>query len=275
MISQSSKKIIIPYLLLCVITLSISCKKDEEVQQKEFISVTTVIEDLDKTTGIYNDIKNYILNGINNSIYSFETVTKIEATESVDYSFDLVNTTISSNYVPVSSTVNYSGSIPGSLFTERGDGVNKVKISIQGRTPTIFVNNVKVGNQSGTGGGTGTGGTGTDGTQELKKTRVEGNSGGKSYIDFSLPKDAKTLVIKTTELSNSDLNMADVFVSRNTIPTVTSNYPYKYNADYSHTTGNRGEKVITIKNAKAGNWHIMLYGFNSYYWSWVIVRVEY
>lgn len=271
MISRSSKKIIIPYLLLCVITLSISCKKEEEVQQKEFINVTTVIEDLDKSAGVYNDIKNYILNGTNNAIYSFETVTKIEARESVDYSFGLVNTTISSNYVPVSSTVNYSGNISGSLFTERGDKVNRIKISIQGRTPTIFVNNVKVGNQS----GTGTGGTGTDGTQELKKTRVEGNSGGKSYIDFSLPRDAKTLVIKTTELTSADLNMADVFVSRNTTPTVTSNYPYNYNADYSHTTGNRGEKVITIKNAKAGNWHIMLYGFNSYYWSWVIVTAEY
>lgn len=119
------------------------------------------------------------------------------------------------------------------------------------------------------------GGTGTGGTQELKNTRVEGNSGGKSYVDFTLTKNAKNLVIKTTELSNADLNMADVFVSRSTTPTVTSNYPYVFKADYSHTSGNRGEKVITIKNAQAGDWHIMLYGFNSYYWSWVIVTVEY
>jgi hypothetical protein len=278
---QCAKEFFIKCLLMCTAILSTSCEKDEGVQQKEFIKVTTSMEDLDKISSKFYRINNCTLNGKRNSVGSKEDGgINVEAKEYIDYSFELVTTIIPSTYVPVESTVNYSGSIPKSMFTQTGDGLNRIKISVQGSVPTLWVNNVKFGNQPGTGGGgTGSGGTGGGGgtgtTNEIAKERVEGASGSKKYVHFSLSKNAATLVIKTTDLSNADLNMADVFVSRGTYPGVTSNYPYKFTADYSHTSGNRGEKVITIKNAKAGDWHIMLYGFNSYFYSWVIVTAQY
>jgi len=263
-------------ILLVSLTLLNSCEKAQEALDDGLsnmlgVRVFTSFEQFGNTIGTIKDV---IMDG--KILTNIEQ--QLELPQSVPYSF-VVTSTSTINYT--SSTSTYTGSVPKSMFNEKSIA-NTVSVVVKNGILNMLVNNVSVkpapakvtgGGGGDTGGGSGSGSTGA--ATEIKRIRVEGNKGGKSVISFNLPKNAKTLTIKTTELTGADLNMADIFVSRGTVPTVTSPYPYVYSAQYKEIAGNRGTKEIKISNAQAGDWNILLYGFNSSYWSWVIVTAQY
>ncbi len=239
-----------------------SCETiDESIDDtiSEMLGVKVIEEVLDFTTNlsIVTDIS------INGQKLSLLEEKKMHLPDNVTYSF------VIKSFTYPNTVSKHAGTIPKSMFTEKN---NLVKVSVKNKKPTLYINDVLFVSETTNGGGS----VGnTTGPQELKRIRVQGEERQKVTVNFNLPKNAKTLVITTTELSNNDLNMADLFVSRNSIPTINSHNPYSYTAQYKDVAGNRGTKIINITNAQAGDWNILLYGYNSYYWSWIIVTATF
>jgi len=144
---------------------------------------------------------------------------------------------------------------------------NKLKITPDGASPYTINKGVK---STGTGTGGGIGST----AQVLFEQKVEGEKGDKKIFKITVPTGVKQMEIRTTEVAGVYyFNVADLFVRRGSDPTVTLTPQYSWTADWFSVESNRADEVCTISNPPAGVYHIMLYGYNSYFTSQLIVKI--
>ncbi|HQS04291.1 MAG: hypothetical protein B7X86_14505 [Sphingobacteriales bacterium 17-39-43] len=124
---------------------------------------------------------------------------------------------------------------------------------------------------------TGTGGTGggiVSTAQVLINQKVEGEKGDKKIFKITIPTGVKQMEIRTTEVAGVYYyNLADLFVRRGSDPTVSLTPQYSWTADWHSVNPNREDEVILVTNPPAGVYHIMLYGYNSYFTSQLVVKI--
>jgi len=146
---------------------------------------------------------------------------------------------------------------------------NKLKITPDGYTPYTINKGVK-----NTGGGTNTGGGLASTAQVLFEQKVDGEKGDKKIFKITVPTGVKQMEIRTTEVAGVYyFNVADLFVRRGSDPTVTLTPKYSWTADWFSVNSNREDEVCSITNPPAGVYHIMLYGYNSYFTSQLVVKI--
>ena len=145
---------------------------------------------------------------------------------------------------------------------------NKLKITPDGAAPYTLNKGVK---STGTGGSGGSiGGT----NQTLVNQKVEGEIGDKKIFKITVPTGVKQMEIRTTEVAGEFYrNFADLFVRRGSDPTVSLTPKYSWIADWPSVNPNREDEVILIQNPPTGVYHIMLYGYNSYFISQLVVKI--
>ena len=162
------------------------------------------------------------------------------------------------------------------------------KISISGSTLTIhpsggtaytFTKTTSTGS-SPTPGTNPTPGTGTGTSQVIVNTVISGNTYDKKYYRFTLPTGVKSMQIRTTEGKDPNVyfrNSADMFVRKGSDPTVNGPHvsPYKYTwvADCASIKPNREDEVCTFTNPASGQWSVLLYGYNTYFTSNLVVTI--
>lgn len=145
---------------------------------------------------------------------------------------------------------------------------SKLKITPDGSSPYTINKGVKNTGSGGTGGGIG------NTAQVLLDQKVEGEKGDKKIIKITVPTGVKQMEIRTTEVAGVYYyNLADLFVKRGSDPTVTLTPQYSWTAEWSSVNPNREDEVIPISNPPAGVYHIMLYGYNSYFTSQLVVKI--
>ncbi len=127
-------------------------------------------------------------------------------------------------------------------------------------------------NPNGSGNGTGNGnGNGSGAGDTLYNEVIEGDTYDEMMVRFTLPSGYSKLTVMTTEIGVGEKNSADMFVSKGTDPKITSKSPYSYTADCASIKPNRENEVCTFQNPGAGQWSVLLYGYNTYFWSRLIV----
>lgn len=275
---KNSKTALYIIFLISIFSIS-SCEElddlndsiDETVGEavNEMLGISALSEDLNKTSSNYSLISDIVIN--NKLITSSET--KMTLPSSVSISYTQKRYTLSGSAWNISTT-KYTGTISRDKFNKTS---NVVKIVVQNNTPTVSVNNVVVSTSSsgGTGGTGGSGGTGTTGPTIL----TEGDISGKIYelkvASFTVPTGIKTMVIKTTEPTNSYRNMADLFVRKGSAPIVSGppKSKYTWTADYNSINPNRESEVCTISNPSSGTWYVGLYGYNDAFSSRLTVTI--
>ncbi|MDP2414695.1 hypothetical protein [Daejeonella sp.] len=142
---------------------------------------------------------------------------------------------------------------------------NKLKITPDGAAPYTINKGVK---------NTGTGGSSGSNAQILTDQKVEGEKGDRKIFKVTLPTGVKQMEIRTTEVAGVYYyNLADLFVRRGSDPTVSLTPQYSWTADWHSVNPNREDEVILITNPPAGVYHIMLYGYNSYFTSQLVVKI--
>ncbi|SDM50878.1 hypothetical protein SAMN05421813_11424 [Daejeonella rubra] len=145
---------------------------------------------------------------------------------------------------------------------------NKLKITPDGAVPYTINKGVKSTGTGGTGGGIGST------AQVLLDQKVEGEKGDQRIFKVTVPTGVKQMEIKTTEVAGVYyFNLADLFVKRGSDPTVKLTPQYSWIADWHSVESNRADEVISITNPPAGVYHIMLYGYNSYFISQLVVKI--
>ena len=172
----------------------------------------------------------------------------------------------SASSLTLGSVYNQGFTTPGYEGTATISG-NTLTLTPKGQTPYTFTQTS----------GSGTGGTTNQNAVSLYNQRVTGAIREKKMIEVTVPAGTKKLTVMTTEVaSNSDRNMADLFVRAGTAPEIVHNNtsPYSWKADCSHTAGNRGDKVCTLNNPTSGKWFVIVYGFNDAYSMQLIVTIE-
>lgn len=172
----------------------------------------------------------------------------------------------------------WEGMVAGSNFNIfLGGG----KVTISGNVLTVTPNSepsytlTKVAGSS-SGGGSGSGGGTAGSTQVLLNQCVTGTEGDKKIFRIDVPANVKKMEIKTFEEAPScDRNTADLFVRKGSDPTVTKTPTYKWDADCWGIQPNRQDEVCTFTNPAAGPWSIMLFGYNTYFYSKLKVTLTY
>lgn len=145
---------------------------------------------------------------------------------------------------------------------------SKLKISPDGAASYTINKGVKNTGTSGTGGGIGSN------AQILIDQKVEGEKGDRKIFKVTLPTGVKQMEIRTTEVAGVYYyNLADLFVRRGSDPTVSLTPQYSWTADWHSVNPNREDEVILVTNPPAGVYHIMLYGYNSYFTSQLVVKI--
>ncbi|MDZ4758538.1 MAG: hypothetical protein SGJ10_10460 [Bacteroidota bacterium] len=130
--------------------------------------------------------------------------------------------------------------------------------------------------ESGASGGGTPAPTGTT-TTEILNVHMTGDRKDRQYQMVNIPANVKSMEIRTKETApNSTWNETDLFVRKGTKPT-TKDDPFTsggYTADYASLSNNREQDVVKISNPPSGDWHIMLYNYNSsYYFSNLVVTI--
>lgn len=121
------------------------------------------------------------------------------------------------------------------------------------------------GGGSGSGGGGGSGGCGgASRTQLLHMTGLEGEEGTSTFFTVSVPAGKTNLLVELYE-DEFGSNLGDLFVSRTTRPSVSSQYPYQYTADCASINPNREKESCSFNSPSSGQWQILLYGYHAYY----------
>jgi hypothetical protein len=230
---------------------------------EEMLGISAFSEDLNKTSTNYNEISNI---GINNQLVSSSEV-KMKLPSSVPVSYTKKKYTLTGSMWNI-TTNSYSTTVSRTLFNRTS---NLVKVSVQNDVPTLYVNSVaaSTGSSGGTGGGSGS----TSGEIKLIDQDVTGNKGDLKIVSFTVPSGVKTMVVKTNEPNNNYRNLADLFVRRNSPPSVSVSSGYSWTADYSSRTPNREIKICTISNPSSGTWYAGLYGYNMYFTSRLTVTI--
>ena len=230
------------------------------------LGISAFSEDLNKTSTNYNVISNI---GINNKLVSSSEV-KMMLPSSVPVSYTKDKYTLTGSRWDV-TTNKYSTTVSRTLFNRTS---NLVKVSVQNGVPTLYVNSVaaSTGSSGGTG-GTGGGSGSTSGEIKLIDQDVTGSKGDLKIVSFTVPSGVKTMVVKTNEPDNNYRNLADLFVRRNSPPSVSVSPRYSWTADYNSMTPNREIKICTISNPSSGTWYAGLYGYNMYFTSRLTVTI--
>jgi len=113
-------------------------------------------------------------------------------------------------------------------------------------------------------------GTGSVNQDTIINKVVNGNFSEEKFISFNIPSGIKMLKIQTTEYLG-EKNSADLFVRHGKYPELTGIYPYRYVADCASTSENREKDSCVFMNPQSGTWHVMLYGYNTFFTSRLIV----
>ena len=133
------------------------------------------------------------------------------------------------------------------------------------------------GSTSGTGGTSGTGnGGGTSGTstKTLLNQKVEGEVGDKKVFRVTVPTGTKKLEVKTSSIPNVYYrNAADLFVRFGSDPIINRASGYTWTADCASVKPNLEDEICVINNPRAGQYNIMLYGYNSWFISHLTVTI--
>lgn len=263
-------KRIIPLLALLAITL-FGCKKiDEEIDKAvdKYIFITSSKENTPSEM-------NAILGDITFSGTTFNPSVNmrgdITITDNVPY---IVEVKTSSIYDALNFTsTSYTGTIDGDLFNKES---NDVDIVIDNLVPKIYVNDVLA--ATGNGGGGGNGGGNNGGGNEVDTVYKEQHSGDEHEeitIMYTPPAGTKSMTIRTTEFGEFDRNTADMFVRKGLEPVIKHTYPpnvskYEWEADFAGINPNREDEVYTVNNP-SGTYYITLYGYNTYFTSWLVI----
>lgn len=145
---------------------------------------------------------------------------------------------------------------------------SKLKITPDGSSSYTINKGVKNTGSGGTGGGIGST------AQVLLDQKVEGEKGDKKIFKVTVPTGVKQMEIRTTEVAGVYyFNLADLFVRKGSDPMVTLTPKYSWTADCASVESNRADEVCIFSNPSAGVYHIMLYGYNSYFTSQLIVKI--
>ncbi|NEU07609.1 hypothetical protein GZH53_04715 [Flavihumibacter sp. R14] len=125
-----------------------------------------------------------------------------------------------------------------------------------------------------TGGSTGgTGGIGA-GAQVLADEKVSGKRGEKKIFRITVPSGVKQMEIKTSERTDSYYyNLADLFVRKGSEPVISLTPQYSWTADCAGVESNRSDEVCSFTNPAAGEWVIVLYGYNSEFTTQLTVKI--
>ncbi len=262
-------KRIIPLLALITIAL-FGCKKiDEEIDKavEKYIIITSTRENTPSEM-------NAILGDATFSGESFSPSTKmsgnIAVTDKVPYTI-VVKTSSIYDALNFTSTP-YVGTIDAGMFSKES---NDVDIVIDNLVPKIYVNDVlaATGNSGGNnGGGNGGGGNQID---TVYKEQYIGDEHEEITITYTPPAGTKSMTIRTTEFGQFDRNTADMFVRKGSKPKITHTYPpnvskYEWEADFAGVNPNREDEVYTVSNP-SGTYYITLYGYNTYFSSWLVI----
>lgn len=110
---------------------------------------------------------------------------------------------------------------------------------------------------------------------------VPGNVHEKVPRSFNCPAGVSKMTVKTicsqgADCSNWNPNYADMFVSFGSVPEVSEvNYNYTWTADCASILPNNEEEICNFYSPQAGTWNVVLYGYNLYFISKLVVIVEY
>lgn len=164
---------------------------------------------------------------------------------------------------------NGSGNFTSGVISIDGDNLS---ITPENKTSNSFV---RV--SAGSGGGTSGGGVVTPGTSKVLVDQcVDGEEGDKKIITINVPASVKKMEIRTSEVvSVCDRNTADMFVRKGSNPTVTKTPTYSWVADCASIKVNRESETCIFTNPASGQWYIMLFGFNTYFYSHLTVTITY
>ena len=100
---------------------------------------------------------------------------------------------------------------------------------------------------------------------------IEGDSQDEIFVRFNIPAGIKTLTVIAAETGPGEKNSADMFVNKGSDPVITSKSPYTYNALCAGTKPNRETEICTFSNPGSGQWSVMLYGYNTYFFSRLMI----
>ena len=118
-----------------------------------------------------------------------------------------------------------------------------------------------------------TGGIGA-GAQVLYDQKVSGQRGEKKVIRVMVPSGVKKMEIMSAERTDSYYyNLADLFVSKGVEPTIKLTPQYPWIADCADVESNRSDEVCPFDNPPAGEWVIVLYGYNSEFTTHLTVKI--
>jgi hypothetical protein len=98
---------------------------------------------------------------------------------------------------------------------------------------------------------------------------------------FNCPSGVSKMTIKTTcsqgaNCINDNPNYADMFVSYGSIPQVSDiDFNYTWTADCASILSNNAEEICNYDNPQAGTWNVVLFGYGIYFFSKLVVIVEY
>lgn len=145
---------------------------------------------------------------------------------------------------------------------------NSLKITPDGSSSYTINKGVKNTGSGGTGGGI------SNTAQVLLDQKVEGEKGDKKIFKITIPAGVKQMEIRATEVAGAYYyNLADMFVRKGSDPTVALMPTYSWTADCASVESNRADEVCTFTNPSSGVYHVMLYGYNSYFITQLVVKI--
>ena len=109
--------------------------------------------------------------------------------------------------------------------------------------------------------------------QVLINQPVSGAERDKKIFKISVPANYASLEVSTFEDESSYRNTADLFVRYGQVPTVSLSPRYSWTADCAGLQPNREDKKCVINGPLAGDYYIMLYGYNTYFRSTLKVEL--
>lgn len=185
----------------------------------------------------------------------------------VSYSYQVAEWVIGTPSFLSPQKKSYSGKLNDAAFIKNQK--NKIEIVRDGSEWKLLVNGKNENIQSSK---PGTNPTGTI-TDTIYNQVVSGNNQDQKIVSFNLPSGIKTLTVMTTEYPG-EKNSADLFVRKGQNPVIISNSPYQYTADCASIKPNRENEMCTFSNPESGTWKVMLYGFNIYFDSRLIIMTS-
>ncbi|RYD80992.1 MAG: hypothetical protein EOP53_07255 [Sphingobacteriales bacterium] len=161
-------------------------------------------------------------------------------------------------------------------YTERQDGVNntvgKDYYSNKNGSTTPGENGYWGGSKNPTGNAGGGGGTGEK--IEMYNEVLSGDKNESVYFKFNMPPNVKHVEIRTQETpGKATRNSANLYVKKYVKPRVTQtqSYDLEHDADYVSQSNNREQDAVNVNNPPSGEWHVLLFNYESFFESNLII----